>query len=108
MAFFLRKHWALKRSRFGDAVLLIFILAQAADGVLTYLGVTTGVATEGNPLVAWYIATFGIGAAMIGAKTMAIVLGAALHMRAMHRTIGLLAILYLAVAVLPWTQTLFN
>jgi hypothetical protein len=24
------------------------------------------------------------------------------------RTIGLLAILYLAVAVLPWTQTLFN
>ena len=108
MAFFLRKHWALKRSRFGDAVLLIFILAQAADGVLTYLGVTTGVATEGNPLVAWYITTFGLGAAMIGAKGMAIVLGAALHMRAMHRTIGLLAILYLAVAVLPWTQTLFN
>ena len=108
MAFFLRSYSALKRSRFGDAVLLIFILAQAADGVLTYLGVTTGVATEGNPLVAWYITTFGIGAAMIGAKTMAIALGAALHMRAMHRTIGLLAILYLAVAVLPWTQTLFN
>jgi len=76
--------------------------------VLTYLGVSTGVATEGNPLVAWYITTFGIGVAMVGAKTMAIALGAALHMRAMHRTIGLLALLYLVVAVLPWTQTLFN
>jgi hypothetical protein len=100
--------FALKRSRFGDVVLLVFILAQVADGVLTYLGVSTGIASEGNPLVAWYIATFGIGVAVVGAKMVAIALGAALHMRAMHRTIGLLAILYLAVAVLPWTQTLFN
>src|SRR5215218_3995024 len=98
----------MKRSRFGDAVLLTFILAQAADGAFTYLGVKTGIASEGNPLVAWYITTFGLGVAVVGAKTMAIVLGAALHMRAMHRTIGLLAILYLVVAVLPWTQTLFN
>ena len=104
----MRQLVSLKRSRFGDAVLLIFILAQVADGVFTYLGVSTGIAKEGNPLVAWYIATFGVGVAVVGAKTVAIALGAALHMRAMHRTIGLLAILYLAVAVLPWTQTLFN
>ena len=93
----------MKRTWFGDGVLLTFILAQAADGALTYLGVATGSAMEGNPLVAWYIAMFGAGVAVVGAKAMAIACGATLHMRAMHRTIGLLTILYLAAAVLPWS-----
>ena len=96
-----------KRSLFGDGVLLTFVLAQASDGAFTYLGVATGTAIEGNPLVAWYIATFGAGIAVVGAKTIAIACGATLHARAMHRTIGVLTILYLAAAVLPWTRTLF-
>ena len=99
---------AVKRTLFGDGILLAFILAQAADGAFTYLGVATGSAVEGNPLVAWYIAMFGAGAAVVAAKTMAVACGAALHMRAMHRTIGLLTILYLTAAVWPWTEALFN
>jgi Domain of unknown function (DUF5658) len=104
----LRRPLALKRTLFGDIVLLTFILAQAADGAFTYMGVATGTVMEGNPLVAWYIAMFGAGVAVVGAKTMAIACGATLHMRAMHRTIGLLTILYLTAAVWPWTQALFN
>jgi arginine exporter protein ArgO len=95
----------MKRSLFGDLVLLVFILAQVADGLFTYLGITMfGAAIEGNPVVAWYITAFGAGFAMIGAKGFAVACAAALHLRAMHRTIGVLAIIYLAAAVLPWSQ----
>jgi len=41
------------RSRFGDVVIVLFLLAQAADGVMTYVGVSTfGVSLEANPLLA--------------------------------------------------------
>jgi len=90
--------------RFGDAVLLVFILAQVADGLFTYLGVTMfGVAIEGNPVVAWYIATFGAGVAIIAAKGFAVACAATLHLREMYRTIGILAVIYLVAAVLPWS-----
>ena len=108
LASILRRTVALKRTLFGDGILLAFILAQAADGAFTYLGVATGSAVEGNPLVAWSIAMFGAGVAVVGAKTMAIACGATLHMQAMHRTIGLLTILYLAAAVLPWSRMLLQ
>ena len=92
---------------FGDAVLLVFILAQVADGVFTYLGIAMfGTAIEGNPLLAWYVSMFGAGAAVIGAKSFAVACASTLHLRAMHRTIGLLAIIYLAAAVLPWSWIL--
>jgi len=96
-----------RRSIFGDAVLLVFILAQVADGVFTYIGVSRfGTVIEGNPLLGWYIAMFGAGAAVIGAKSFAVACASTLHLRAMHRTIGVLAIIYLAAAVLPWSQLL--
>lgn len=96
-----------QRSIFGDAVLLVFILAQVADGAFTYFGIATfGIAAEGNPLLAWYVAMFGAGAAVIGAKSFAVACASTLHLRAMHRTIGLLAIIYLAAAVLPWSRML--
>ena len=93
------------RSRFGDGVLLVFILAQVADGLFTYLGIKTfGAAIEANPLVAWYVAAFGAGIAVIGAKGLALACGAALHLRAMHRTLGVLTLVYLTAAVWPWSQ----
>jgi nitrate reductase gamma subunit len=103
-----RHQLACMRSWFGDAVLLAFLLAQVADGALTYVGVTTfGTHIEANPLVAWYIAACGAGLALLGAKTVAAACAAALHIRAMHRTLGLLTIVYLAMAVWPWTQMLW-
>ena len=39
------------RDVFGDVALLVFLIAQASDGVLTYVGVSTyGMRIEANPL----------------------------------------------------------
>jgi hypothetical protein len=66
-----------------------------------------GVAMEANPLIVWYIAVCGAGVALTGAKIFAIVCGAVLHLNARHRTIGVLAVLYLGGAVWPWTRVLW-
>ena len=42
------------RDIFGDVALLVFLIAQASDGVLTYVGVSTyGLHIEANPLIGW-------------------------------------------------------
>ena len=93
---------------FGDFVFVVFALAQVADGCLTYLGVSTrGIVMEANPLIVWYMAACGVGVALTGAKVFAILCGMALHMNARHRTVGTLAVLYLAGAVWPWTRVLW-
>jgi len=96
------------RSWFGDLVLIAFLLAQVSDGLFTYLGVATfGAEIEANPVVAWTIAAFGAGVALIGVKTLAAACASLLHLKAMHRTIGLLTIFYLGGAVLPWIHALW-
>ena len=93
-----------RRSLFGDGVLLAFILAQVADGLFTYFGIKMfGAAIEGNPLVAWYVAAFGAGIALIGAKGLAVACGVTLYLRAMHRTIGALTLVYVTAALWPWS-----
>jgi hypothetical protein len=92
---------------FGNAMLLAFLIAQALDGALTYLGVMSyGVQIEGNPIVAWYIGELGAGLAIVGAKGFATVCAATLHFYSRHRTVGLLTILYLAAAIWPWMRLL--
>ena len=96
------------RSYFGDGVLLAFLLAQLADGALTYLGVHVfGLDIEANPILSFYIAAFGVGAALFAAKLLAVTCAMTLHLTARHRTVGVLTILYLGVAVWPWA-TLFS
>ena len=98
-----------QRSIFGDVVLLAFLLAQCLDGVFTYVGVTTfGNAIEANPLIATLMAHFGHGAALVGAKSVAGLLGIGLHVRQIHSAVALLAAFYFLVAVLPWTAILFG
>jgi Domain of unknown function (DUF5658) len=95
----------IKRSLFGKAIMFVFVLTQVADGLFTYFGIKMfGAAIEGNPLVAWYVTAYGAGVAVVGAKGLALACGAALHLRAMHRTIGALTIIYLTAAVWPWFQ----
>ena len=61
----------LRRSRFGDAAILAFLLAQLFDGIFTYIGVNTfGLGVEANPLIAGLMASFGHGAALLGAKSL--------------------------------------
>ena len=96
-----------ERSRFGDAVIVLFLLAQAADGVMTYVGVTTlGVHLEANPLLASLMNLFGQGAAVAGAKVLASGLGISLHLIGVHRVLAILTGVYFFAAVLPWAGLL--
>ena len=93
---------------FGNFVVVLFLLAQAFDGVLTYVGVRQyGLRIEGNPLLGWLMASLGSGIALAAAKAAAGAFGIALHLSAVHRLVAVLAALYLAVAVLPWIAILF-
>jgi uncharacterized membrane protein len=96
------------RDMFGDVALLVFLIAQASDGVLTYVGVSTyGLHMEANPLIGWLMTFLGEGAALAAAKGAAVAFGIALHLSAVHRAVAALAVLYLAVAVFPWVAILF-
>ncbi|HEX6973180.1 MAG TPA: DUF5658 family protein [Vicinamibacterales bacterium] len=99
---------ATGRHYFGDVALVVFLLAQLLDGILTYVGVTTyGPTMEGNPLIAWLIGHLGEGPALAIAKMAAGGFGIALHLSAVHKAVALLAGFYLAVAVVPWLAILF-
>lgn len=96
------------RSRFGDVALVLFLLAQALDGALTYVGVTLmGLHMEANPLLAWMMSNVGYGPALTGAKLVAGFFGIVLHLAAVHRAVAGLTAFYLAVAVIPWVALLY-
>ena len=89
-------------------MVVAFLIAQACDGVFTYVGVATyGTRVEGNPLLCWLMAALGCGAGVAAAKAAAGVFGIALHLIAVHRVVAALAVFYLAVAILPWIGVLF-
>ena len=98
-----------RRDLFGSLALLVFLLAQALDGVLTYIGVSTyGVSMEGNPLIAWLMGAMGQGPALAAAKLTAGSFGVALHVSAVHNAVAILAGFYLVAAVVPWAVVLFG
>lgn len=86
--------------------MLAFLIVQALDGVLTYVGVSVGQVGEGNPLVAGLMAMFGVGPGLAGAKLFAGMLGIALHLHGTHRLVALLTVFYLGAAIVPWTALL--
>lgn len=96
------------RDLFGDIALVVFLLAQASDGVLTYVGVSMyGPAIEGNPLIAWLMRAMGEGPGLAAAKLTAGFFGIVLHLSAVHRVVALLALFYLVVAIAPWMVILY-
>jgi hypothetical protein len=98
-----------RESRFGDGIVLAFLVVQALDGVLTYVGLASiGRVAEGNPVVASLMAVFGPGPGLAGAKLVAGSLGIALHLFGTHRLIALLTAIYLAVAIVPWAALIAN
>lgn len=107
--FNLVKAGTTRRNVFGDVALVLFLLAQASDGVLTYVGVATyGPSIEANPLIAWLIAQMGQGLALTTAKMTAATFGVALHLISVHKAVAALALFYFAVAVVPWISLLFS
>ena len=98
----------LRTASFANVVVIAFLIAQACDGVFTYVGVSLyGTAIEGNPLLAWLMESIGHGPALATAKGMAGAFGIALHLSAVHRVLAALAVFYVAVAVVPWMAILF-
>jgi hypothetical protein len=84
-------------------VLLIFLLAQLFDGLLTYTAVAVlGVVEEGNLLLATAMQVAGAGPALFGAKTIAAVCGIVLYARGFYAVLGLLTALYMTAAITPW------
>ena len=101
---YLWKRWDARQSRFGDAVVIGFLLVQCLDGVLTYLGVSIwGRGIEANPLVSLAIAAGGLGAGLAATKMVAIGFGIVLHLCRVHNLVALLTAIYVAAAILPWT-----
>ncbi len=92
-----------RHSRFGDAVIVLFLVSQALDGIFTYLGLQQyGVAAEGNPLIVSVMPVLGQGLAVACAKLFAASLGLILHLRGVHDAVALLTVLYVGAAVVPW------
>jgi hypothetical protein len=92
-----------KESPYGNFAVLAFMIVQALDGALTYVGlITIGPVAEGNPLVAGLMAAFGLGLGLAGAKLFAASLGIALHLFGAHRLIAALTAVYLVGAIFPW------
>ncbi len=100
--------WVRRSLTFGNVAILAFLVVQALDGMLTYVGIVSyGPAAEGNPLLAWLMSAVGAAPALAGAKMAASMFGIILHLTAVHRTVALLAALYVSAAILPWVELLF-
>ena len=86
-------------------LLLVFVMLQAADGLLTYAAVARfGTEAEGNPLLATWIMLTGAAPALVGAKTLACLCGGLLYMAGVHHVLAGLSMLYLFAAVIPWLR----
>jgi hypothetical protein len=84
-------------------ILLLFLTAQGFDGLFTYTAVQAyGLHAEGNVLIATWMALVGPATALFGAKAVAGACGVLLYVRGLHRTLSLLTIVYLVVAIGPW------
>jgi uncharacterized protein DUF5658 len=90
-------------SRFGDIAVVTFMIVQALDGILTYLGVHIwGPSVEANPIISSAVSIAGVGTGVAMAKLFAVGLGMVLHLRRVHGVVALLTAFYLAVAIVPW------
>ena len=100
--------WLFTHSqRFGNTVIVLFFIAQALDGALTYVGVSTlGRDIEGNPLLHWLMGAAGYGPALALAKLAAAGFGMVLHLASVHRAVAVLTVLYMSAAVVPWMAVL--
>jgi len=100
----LYRQWDHRRSTFGDLAVVGFLVVQMLDGVLTYLGVSLwGPHVEANPIIGSMMTVAGPASGLAGAKLLAIAFGIALHRRRLHTLVAVLTIVYVAVAILPWT-----
>ena len=89
--------------RLPRLVLLFYLVAQAYDGLFTYVAVRAlGVDVEGNPLLAALMAHYGPAPALMVAKLVAAASGILVYARNLNGILAALTALYLVAAILPW------
>jgi uncharacterized membrane protein YuzA (DUF378 family) len=99
----LYRRWDEPRSRFGDMVVVAFLLVQCLDGIFTYLGVSIwGPGIEANPIVSSAMTIGGLAIGLASAKLVAIAFGMVLHLTRVHYVVALLTAIYFTVAIVPW------
>ena len=88
-------------------ILLVFVVLQAADGLITYGAVTIfGTAAEGNPLLETWMHIAGPGPALFGAKLLACACGVVLYALGIRRTLAALTAFYIFAGIGPWLHIL--
>ena len=84
-------------------ILLVFLLLQLFDGLLTYTAVAVlGVVGEGNVLLATTMNFIGAGPTLVAAKGLAAGCGLLLYIHRFYVVLGALTGLYLFGAIGPW------
>jgi hypothetical protein len=88
-------------------MLALFAAVQLADAVFTAVGVTRfGIAAEANPLIAYFMKTWGVGVGLALAESIALTAGRLLHLCAQHLIVAMLTVLFVFAAVIPWAWAL--
>ena len=92
---------------FGKVVLVVFLVCQAFDGLLTYFAVSAfGHAVEANPILATWMTLAGAGPTLLVAKIAACACGLVLYTHGTHRALAMLTAVYLLAAIGPWLYVL--
>lgn len=92
---------------FAKVTLVLFVICQACDGLLTYFAVSAlGHGAEGNPILATWMTVVGAGPTLVIAKLSACGCGLLLYLSGTHRALASLTALYLFGAVAPWLYLL--
>lgn len=89
--------------RLSRLTLVLFLVAQALDGVFTYVAVdAVGTHAESNQFLVFWMALIGAGPALVLAKSVAALAGTFVYQRGLHGLLAGLTALYAAAAIGPW------
>jgi hypothetical protein len=89
--------------RSSRLILLLFLVAQLADGLFTYVAVSAyGPAAEANVVLAVWMAIIGPAPTLLVAKAVAAGAGVFVYRRGLHDVLAVLTAMYAVVAVGPW------
>ena len=98
-----RAHRHASDLRQGPVVMVLFLVIQMLDGVLTYWGVTRfGIELEMNALLSSWMHAVGPGLTLVVAKAVACACGFILYRARYLRPLAAVAGLCLGIAVVPW------
>lgn len=89
--------------RLSRLVLLLFLVAQAYDGLFTYVAVRAlGPEVEGNVILATWMMLVGPFPTLVVAKGIAAAAGALVYWRGLHGVLAGMTLLYGCLAIGPW------